>query len=357
MDIIASMIAAPETPRISVVIPNYNGASYLESCLDSVLRQNRPPFEIIVADNASTDRSAEIVRLKAPQAVWVPLPENLGFAGGVNAGIRVARGNWIALLNNDATVHPAWIEEALAVIARKPDASFLACRIMEKSREGRLFSAGDCFLRAGIGYRRGQELPDREDYRMDSAIFSACGCAALYRRDALESAGLFDESFFAYLEDVDLGLRLRAAGRCGYYAARSEATHLGGGTSGGEFSPLAVRLRTRNALLLLLKSLPASILCKCLPMIASAQAVWLGRALAHGRLWSYMRGLAGVIPLIPPMIARRKQLRAAWKQHPDVLWQEILKSENLARKDFPQSGAGSSYLRWYFRFFQPPRQP
>jgi GT2 family glycosyltransferase len=356
MDIIAQMTAGIEAPRISVVIPNFNGAPYLESCLDSLRRQTCPPFEIIVVDNASTDDSAAVVGQAAPQAIWLPQKENRGFAGGVNAGIMAARGEWVALLNNDATVNPCWIEEALAAIRRCPDASFLACRILEKNREGRIYSAGDCFLRTGTGYRRGQELPDRSEYLRDCEIFAACGCAALYRKDVLLSCGLFDEDFFAYFEDVDLGLRLRVSGCRGYFAHRCEVVHLGGGTSGGEFSPFAVRMRTRNALLLLIKSVPAAILLKCLPMILASQFVWLGRVLVHGRFWSYIEGLGGVFPLIPAMLARRKTLRKQWDGDHELLWKDILESESLARRDFMECRGGSSFLRWYFDCFQPPGQ-
>jgi hypothetical protein len=122
-------------------------------------------------------------------------------------------------------------------------------------------------------------------------------------------------------------------------------------TSGGEFSPLAVRLRTRNALQLLLKSLPIRFLLRCAPMILAAQLVWLARVLAQARFWSYLRGLAGAFALIPSMLSRRAQLRPLWRRNPDRLWQALLESEALARRDFSGEAAQghSSFLTWYFR--------
>jgi GT2 family glycosyltransferase len=183
-------------------------------------------------------------------------------------------------------------------------------------------------------------------------VFAACGCAALYRRTAFEAAGGYDERFFAYLEDVDLGLRLQASGAHGYYVPSARIYHMGGATSGGEFAPLAVRLRTRNAILLLMKSLPAAIVWRCLPMILACQISWLARAAAHGRLASYLGGLAGVIPLAPAMAGRRRRLRRLWKLRKDDLWRAILESESLARRDFiSRDGGRSRFLSWYFRAF------
>jgi GT2 family glycosyltransferase len=340
-------------PLVSVVIPNYNGAFYLEACLNSLREQTLRDFEIIVVDNGSHDASADVVRRLAPDALVISHASNLGFAGAVNSGIRASRGSWIAVLNNDTEVSPVWITECAAAAARHPDAAFLACRILDLRTRHLLYSAGDCFLRAGIGYRRGQELPDREEYRQEVEIFGACGCAALYRKRVLEELGGFDERFFAYLEDVDLALRLQTAGYRGYYVPRAEVYHHGAATSGGEFSSLAVFLRTRNALLLLIKDLPAALLWRSIPMVLVAQVFWLARVLSHWKLFSYARGLGGVLPLIPSMLDARARQKPAWRRSGQRLWAAILASETMARVDFePTARRGAStFLRLYFRLF------
>jgi GT2 family glycosyltransferase len=346
------MIMRSAAPLISIVIPNYNGAAYLETCLQSLMQQTYPHIEVLVVDNGSRDHSIEIVQRVAPHARILPQEHNLGFAAAVNAGIKAAAGEWIAVLNNDTEAASDWLAECVAAIGRHPDASFLASRILEYHRRELIYSAGDCFLRAGIGYRRGQELPDGSEYGSEIRIFSCCGCAALYHKATLQENHGYDEQFFAYMEDVDLGLRLQAAGERGHYVPAARVFHLGGATSGGEFAPLAVRLRTRNSILLLLKSVPWRVLWRCLPMIFVAQVFWFGRAMVHGRLWSYLRGVAGVIPLAPTMLRRRRNLRTLWKSSGEQLWRSILESDNLARRDVSRSGTGTSrFLTLYFRLF------
>jgi GT2 family glycosyltransferase len=165
--------------------------------------------------------------------------------------------------------------------------------------------------------------------------------------------GGYDESFFAYLEDVDLGLRLRASGSKGYYAWKARVYHHGGATSGGEYSPLAVRLRTRNSLLLLAKDMVGPLFWRCFPMILTLQLSWMARALGRGRLLSYLKGVAGAFPLIPDMMKERRKIRLQGKERAENLWQAILKSEDLAREDYssPRQGDKSALLHWYFRVF------
>jgi GT2 family glycosyltransferase len=341
-------------PKFSIVIPNYNGAVYLENCLKSLKSQTYQTMEIVVVDNASQDGSVDLVRALAPEAVLLRENRNCGFAEGADIGIHASRGDWVAVLNNDTEAGSHWLAACMQAIQNHPDAAFLACRILDFSIRDRLYSAGDCFLRAGIGYRRGQEQTDREDFRRECKIFSASGCAALYRRDVLKQTGVFDKRFFAYLEDVDLGLRLQAAGYHGYYVPGAEVYHHGAATSGGEFTRLSVRLRTRNSLLILLKSMPGGILFRCLPMIMFAQLAWLLRVIIHRRMISYLSGLAGAVLLTPAMILDRAGMRPYWRLNRRQLWQTILESESMVSNDLnPAPGETVSlFLRWYFRIFK-----
>lgn len=342
----------PEKPQISVVIPNFNGAPCLKGCIEALSRQTCAPFELIVVDNGSRDSSVEIVRRLAPESRILLRERNLGFAAAVNEGARTARGEWVAVLNNDTEADPEWLAECVAAIRRHPDASFLACCILDYRERSTVYSAGDCFLRAGLGYRRGQGLPFGSGYAAEIPVFSACGCAALYRREIFDAHLGYDERFFAYLEDVDLGLRMQAAGVEGYYVPAARVYHLGGATSGGEFSPLAARLRTRNSLLLLMKSLPMRILLRSFPRISVSQIVWAGRVVVHGRLISFLRGWAEAAILLPAMLRERRKFHPIWKASGERLWHSILESEALAHRDYAFPGEGKSrFLAWYFRLF------
>ena len=340
-------------PMISVVIPNYNGAAYLERCLQSLLEQSIREMEIIVVDNASSDASIETVTTMAPEAILLKQNRNLGFAGGVNAGILASHGEWVAVLNNDTELALDWLSECLRGIQNHPRAAFFACRILEFTDRARLFSAGDCYLRGGIGYRRGQELRDGDAFNQECEVFAASGCAALYRRDVLDKLGAFDARFFAYLEDVDLGLRLQMDGRQGFYLPRAIVFHHGAATSGGEFSPLAVRLRTRNSLFLLQKNLPLLLFLRCLPMILLTQASWFVRAAIHKRLGSCLKGLGEAFLRAPAMLRERGSIRRMGRDERRKFWDRILQSESLARIDTEQSAEKpvSLFLKWYFRLF------
>jgi GT2 family glycosyltransferase len=347
------MNSSENLPRISVVIPNHNGAGYLEACLRSLLAQPSEKLEIVVVDNASVDQSVEMVTSLAPKALLLKESRNLGFAGGVNEGIRAAHGEWIAVLNNDTELALDWLAECIRGIQTHPQAAFFACRILDFGDRTRIYSAGDCFLRGGIGYRRGQELQDREDFHQECEIFSASGCAALFRREVLAKIGAYDERFFAYLEDVDLGLRIQAQGHHGFYLPRAVVYHHGAATSGGEFSPLAVRLRTQNALLLLLKNMPMRIIFRCLPMVILTQLSWLARVIVQGRLGSYIRGLGGACRHASAMIRERNGLEPVASDRRREFWNRIRQSESMARKDFerPAKERISLFLKWYFRLF------
>ncbi len=340
-------------PLISVVIPSYNGAAYLEACLRSLQRQTYKNAEILVIDNASQDSSIEIIKTVAPEAIILIQSSNRGFAGGVNAGIQAARGEWIAVLNNDTEAAPDWLEQCVSAMSKHPEAAFLACRVLDSTDRNVIYSAGDCVLRGGIGYRRGQSRRDSARDQRDIEICAPCGCAAIYRTSVIQAFGGFDEHFFAYLEDVELGLRLRAAGQRGFYVAQAVVFHQGGGTSGGEFSSLAVRLRTRNSLLLILKSLPIGALWKWSPMIMATQLSWLLRVLSRGKLASYLRGLVSVFPLVPAMLQSRSRMRRLWGGSSRQLRELILQSESMAKEDFCSTAEEwpSVFLKWYFRFF------
>lgn len=353
MDIIPWMKDPSEMPLISVVIPNYNGAFYLETCLRSLTKQTYTGFEVIVVDNASEDESVRIAAKSVPGLVLLAMTQNLGFAGAVNEGIREAHGEWVAVLNNDTEADPEWLARCMAAAANHPEASFLACRIMDIARRDRIYGAGDCFLRAGIGYRLGQEIADRGEYHTEREVFSPCGCAALYRRSVLREMGGFDERFFAYLEDVELGLRMQAAAHRGWYVPDALVYHCGGATSGGEFSPLAVQLRTRNALLLLAKTLPGEMIRRCAFPILFAQLFWFLRVIAHGRLWSFLRGLSGAARLAPVLLREKKESRRTEGDSDSRLWDAILLSESMARADVAMrpKDRPSIFLKWYFRLF------
>jgi len=180
---------------ISVIIPNWNGTTLLPGCLDSLRTQTHPDYEVILVDNASTDDSVEMTRREYPEVRVLELDRNLGLTGGVNAGIAIARGEIIALLNNDAEAEatPAWLTELEAALARHPEAGSVASKMLLYDQPKTINSAGDFYQTDGIPGNRGVWQQDDGEFDQEDLVFGGCGGAVAYRRTMLEQIGLFDE--------------------------------------------------------------------------------------------------------------------------------------------------------------------
>lgn len=282
---------------VSVIIPNWNGAHYLPTCLDSLRRQTYPAIEIIVADNASSDGSQELLGHSYPEVRLVSLEENLGFAGAANAGIRAARGEIIALLNNDTEADPHWVAELVRALAQHPDAGSAASKMLLFDRRDTFHSAGDSFRTDGLPANRGVWQHDAGQFDREEYVFSGCGGAVAYRREMLEQIGLLDELFFFSCEDVDLAWRAQLAGwRC-IYVPTAVVYHRLSATGGGVTSSFYTG---RNTIWVLVKDVPGPLLRKYGWPILRAQAriarealrAWRGAA-ARARLRGQLAGLLG----------------------------------------------------------------
>ncbi len=199
-------------PDVSVIVLNWNGKQYLETCLSSLLKQNYPSFEIIFVDNGSTDGSMEFVNNKFPGVIALKHRVNLGFSQGVNSGIRIAKGKYIATINNDAEADPAWISELVRVMDRDSNIGSCASKMLRYYNRNIIDSAGTLVYQNGSAYDRGSLEIDAGQYDSQEEIFGACAGAALYRKEMLDEIGLFDEVYFAYLEDVDISFRMHLFG-------------------------------------------------------------------------------------------------------------------------------------------------
>ena len=199
-------------PFISIIIINWNSAAYLPRCLDSISVQTYPNFEVILIDNGS--KNSSIVGLEENYSSIVVrteyLKSNLGFAVANNIGSRLARGQWLALLNADAFPEPNWLESLVKASEIYPNA-FFASRQIQANNPMYLDGEGDNYHVSGYAWRNNYGQPDNSDYQFEN-VFSACGAAALYPRQEFLEAGGFDENYFSYHEDVDLGFRLRLRG-------------------------------------------------------------------------------------------------------------------------------------------------
>src|SRR5689334_17370490 len=202
----------PEPILFSIVIPNWNGARHLPTCLNALRAQTYPCIEVIVADNASTDESRQLLERDFPEVRVIALPENWGFTGACNAGLREAQGAYLSLLNNDTEADPGWIAAVVQAFERHPDAGLVASKMLLFDRRDHLHTAGDFYRIDGQAGNRGAWQRDEGQFDREAFVFSACGGSSAYRRTTLDEIGLLDNDFFFSLEDIDLAWRAQLAG-------------------------------------------------------------------------------------------------------------------------------------------------
>ncbi len=303
-------ITTPTTsPLVSVVIPNWNGAHHLPTCLDSLRRQRYQPLEIIVADNASTDNSRELLAQQYPEISVVALPENRGFTGACNAGMKAAKGEIVILLNNDTEADPGWIEAIVDAFNRHPEAGMVASKMMLFDKRDHFHTTGDLFRVDGRLSNRGVWERDEGQYDQEEYVFSACGGSAAYRRAMLDEVGLLDDDFFFSCEDMDLAWRAQLAGYRCVYVPGAIVYHRLAATGGGVTASFH---DGRNMIWLLVKNYPSELWRKHWLKILRAQGhlaweairAWRGAA-ARARL----KGMVASVIGIPRMLRKRRRIQ------------------------------------------------
>lgn len=260
---------------VTVIIPNYNGYGFLKDCLDALAPQLKEHMSVLVVDNGSTDRSAELLEQyeetyrKAGLSLRnIFLQENTGFCGAVNTGIRAAKTRYVILLNNDTKVLPGYLDSLVQAMEAEPAVfSASACMLQMHAAE-RIDDAGDEYCALGWAFARGKDKP-AEQFQESRNVFAACGGAAIYRREVFDIIGLFDENHFAYLEDIDIGYRAGIYGYRNIYVPEAKVLHFGSGVSGSRHNAFKVRLSARNSVYLAWKNMPGWQLVLNAPFLAA----------------------------------------------------------------------------------------
>lgn len=314
---------------VSVVIPNWNGKRFLKGCLDSLAQQDYALREVIIVDNGSKDGSVELLQSEYPEVRLVRFEQNTGFSVAVNAGIRAGNGEFVALLNNDTVVEPGWLSEMIKVMAEMPEIGSTGCKMLAYDDRSLLDGAGDGYRRGGLPGRIGHRERDLGQFDEPRFILGACGGAALYRRSMLDEIGLFDEDYFAYLEDVDLGLRAQNAGFKCRYVPSAIIYHLGCGTTGSGYHPLVVRLSAQNNWNTIVKNIPGELLLKFLPQILFWQCYYFAVVIVRGgQVVPWLQGSFRALQMLPKMLAKRAEIKRQRRVPVSYLEQMIVQSEN-----------------------------
>lgn len=287
--------------RITVIVVNFNSGQLLRQCVARLLEQSHRPARILVMDNGSSDNSAKNIA-EMPGVTVRYLGENLGFAAANNRALAECTTELVALLNPDAFAEPGWLAHLVATAEARPDVAAFGCRQMMHGVSGVLDGIGDIYHVSGLVRRRGYGRLQHPDDDVPTEIFSACAGAALYRRQALEEVGGFDEDYFCYVEDVDLGFRLRLAGYTCLYVPDAIVHHVGSASSGGRHSDFALYHGHRNLVWTFFKDMPLPLLLAFLPLhfLLNVLSVVIFTARGNGSVlikskWDAVRGIPSIL--------------------------------------------------------------
>ena len=242
--------------KTAVVIPNYNGIKFLADCLNSLKEQSVHDFEVIVVDDCSTDTSINEIECNFSRVQCVKRIENGGFAAAVNDGIRCAKENgaeYIILLNNDTVAETHFVEKMVEAISEDVNIFSVQAKMLSLKEPDLIDDAGDFYTVMGWAYAAGKgKMASKYDKKRQ--IFAACAGAAIYRMSVLEEIGYFDETHFAYLEDIDIGYRAKLYGYVNMYQPEAVIYHAGSATSGSRYNAFKIRLAARNSVYLIYKN-------------------------------------------------------------------------------------------------------
>ena len=289
--------------RVVLVIPNWNGRRYLEPCLRAVFAQEFRDFVVALVDNGSMDGSVDLVRARFPQVRLIENGENRGFAIANNQAIRASDSEFVATLNNDTEVDPGWLGALVQALETDPSIGMCASKMLLADRRAVVDSAGIAVDKAGIVWNREGGRDSHPGAAALVPVFGPCAGAALYRRAMLDEIGLFDEDFFAYMEDVDLAWRAQWAGWGCVYVPQAVVYHVHSAT-GREGSHFKNRLLGRNKIWLLCKNYP--LLPWYMLLVLVYDVMSLGYAVAVGRGPGALQGRLESLGKIPHMLAKRQ---------------------------------------------------
>ncbi|NOT12355.1 MAG: glycosyltransferase family 2 protein [Methylococcaceae bacterium] len=310
--------------KVTLVIVNWNGEQFLERCLSALMAQTVKPHEIILVDNASSDGSVEIV-LRFPAVKLMRLDQNTGFARGNNLAIEAASltSEWIALLNPDAFAEPSWLQALLEAADSNPEFDVFGSKLLNAAHPALLDGTGDIYHVSGLVWRRGHGSPVPASAESACEVFSPCAAAALYRRSVLCEIGGFDEDYFCYVEDVDLGYRLRLLGYRCLYVPKSVAHHVGSGTTGGQHSDFALYHGHRNLLWTFVKNMPGFLFWLLLPLHLLLNLVSIIWFMLQGRGEVILRAKRDALLGLPKMWRKRQYIQKSRVASIGEIWRQL----------------------------------
>jgi len=340
---------------IDIIIPNWNGRELLKTCLDSLQGQSFHSFRTVVIDNGSTDGSVSFIQQHYPGVEIIELQENKGFSAAVNQGILASDSEWLFLLNNDVEVDPDCLHHLAQVCNKNLTYDFYALKMVDFHDRSRIDGAGDSVLRGGVGYRLGTMENDSEHYSIKRDVFGACAGAALYHRSIFETVGLFDEVFFAYLEDVDFNFRAVRAGKKCCFLPDAKIYHMGSASTGSKVNSFTVRLSTRNNIFVVIKNFGPGLFVRFLPSFLLYQCFWFAFVVKKRQLGAYIQGLVESLKHLKTMIGSQRNSKTSSQISRKEFGERIITSERQAISSIInrrlQQGKKSGLFNIYLKLF------
>lgn len=296
-------------PKIAVIIVSWNSGPFLSKCLSALKKQIFQEFRTIVIHNGEFDDTLISAQAALKSAEIICLGENKGFAAGNNVAVQLVKNcDWIALLNPDAFPEPDWLGNLVKATIAYPEYSFFGSRLVVANNPKLLDGVGDAYHTSGLVWRRGHGSTAINNYVESEEIFSPCAAAALYRTDAFLEVGGFDEDFFCYVEDVDLGFRMRLAGHRCLYVPDAVVAHVGSAST-GRHSDFSVYHGHRNIVWTYLKNMPFPLFCIYLPqhlILNVISIIWFAM-LGQGKV--ILNAKIDAVKGIPAMLKKRRTIQ------------------------------------------------
>lgn len=315
-------VSSSRTGPVTVVIVNWNSGRLLSDCLRGLAGQTMQPERVVIVDNASSDGSINFGEI--PLNITILRAEgNLGFAGGNNLALAECGTEFVALLNPDAFPEPDWLERLLAAASSHPSVtSFGSCQLRHGDPDI-LDGIGDIYHVTGMLWRDryGARREPRDSIQRE--VFSPCAAAALYRLQALVDVGYFDQDYFCYVEDVDLGFRLRLAGHKALYVPHAIVHHVGSATTGGRHSDFYVYYGHRNMVWTYVKNMPSFLFWGFLPLHVMVNIAGIALHTLRGRGAIIFRSKLDAIKGVPKMWHKRRHVQELRVASMASIWQAL----------------------------------
>lgn len=302
-------------PKVTILIPNYNGRKWLEQCLPTVEKSTYPNKEIVIVNNGSTDQSAQFLKENYPNARVIEIKKNRGYAGANNLGVKYARGKYVLFLNNDTQVTPNFLEPLVRKIESDKTIGAVQPQIRHMVKREVIDSVGSFFTFTGFLYHYGYfQLHKKKKYQKELSVYSVKGaCFLMKKKDYIDLGGI-DESFVTYIEESDLCHRILLSGKKIIYVPGSIVYHYGGGDMLiMEKSEVIIFRAFRNRFLSYFKNLSMKKLLFVLPVHLFLCQVLIIMSLLRGKFKQAIAsqvGVVGWIPSLPSILRKRKYIQS-----------------------------------------------